>query len=567
MIVAAVLALGMAQLSAQPTSSPTSALTSAKTQQEAIAAAPEDVRQWIVSDDCRHVVCLCNAPASQPASATSQSSSQPAAAPVAPGPAGVGVVRGIPGRIFHDGHMGLTYDQIGAETAGFTERPGWIAMSPDGKRFAYAARKGKQWLAVIDGKEGPAFDLMGREPFFNIDGSHVAYAAQKGVSQVVMLDGKEVGFYEDLVYSRLIFSRDGKRLAFPAQIRRKWAAVVDGEAGEDVDEIDEGPILGGADGAHVAYTARRLGQWYVVSDGKPGPTYDRVACLTYSPDGPTGRPLGGKHLAYCARKDGRWCVVADGKEGAFYDGTDGVVYSPAGDRLAYKAFDGGKRFVVVDGQPSNGRPVGPQGKFDVIVESPVFSPDGASIAAVVRKGDSVMVERDGVVGPEFEHVFWGSLQFSADGKRLLYHARKNKDVNMIVVDGAIGPEFAEVAGLTFSPDGKRFAYRGRTASRDEAAGEWVAVVDGQVVPDLKRVVAGPLFSPDSKHLAFVTVTQGRQAIWLDGQTNAPFGRIVTTNANQRPAICFAPDGPPGRPLGGSLTYLAVKDGTIYRVIQ
>lgn len=37
----------------------------------------------------------------------------------------------------------------------------WLSWSRDGKRVAYVARRGDKWFAVIDGKEGPAYDCQG----------------------------------------------------------------------------------------------------------------------------------------------------------------------------------------------------------------------------------------------------------------------------------------------------------------------------------------------------------------------------------------------------------------------
>lgn len=53
-------------------------------------------------------------------------------------------------------------------------------------------------------------------------------------------------------------------------------------------------------------------------------------------------------MAYVAWSGSKRFVVVDGKEGKSYDGTNGLVFSPDGKRVAYAAYSGSKMLVVVD---------------------------------------------------------------------------------------------------------------------------------------------------------------------------------------------------------------------------
>ena len=83
-----------------------------------------------------------------------------------------------------------------------TFRIGTLTVSPDGRRFAYARKEGKEWAVEVDGKVestyknvglllGPVdiyartgvLDLVGIKPMiFSADSRHLAYSAQEADS-------------------------------------------------------------------------------------------------------------------------------------------------------------------------------------------------------------------------------------------------------------------------------------------------------------------------------------------------------------------------------------------------
>ena len=78
------------------------------------------------------------------------------------------------------------------------------------------------------------------------------------------------------------------------------------------------------------------------------------------------------------------------------------------------------------------------------------------------------------------------------------------------------------------------------------------VVDGQAGAAYDKVGCAELvFSPDSKHVAYRAQIGEKWFVVLDGQAGGEYDQI--------PVIKLSFNG------DGSLDYLAVKDGTLYRV--
>src|SRR5262249_715626 len=78
-----------------------------------------------------------------------------------------------------------------------------LTFSVDGKRLAYVARRGEQWLVVADGKDGKLYEqVAGGTLGFTHDGRSLAYAAQaskEGTAGVLVIDGEERTRYERIL--------------------------------------------------------------------------------------------------------------------------------------------------------------------------------------------------------------------------------------------------------------------------------------------------------------------------------------------------------------------------------
>jgi Tol biopolymer transport system component len=366
------------------------------------------------------------------------------------------------------------YDEIGV-----------IVFSPDGRRVAYTSKSGTAWRVVVDGNEGPEFDDVCSTCLrFSPDGRRLVYGAKRGDRWFIVLDGRirpESGC--DFLGS-LSFSPDSSRLAYMAGKGSTQALVVEGKIGRYYDIAGE-PIWS-PDGKRLAYTAAKGARRFVVTDGREGPSCDGVNKPVFSPDGAS--------LAYSATRGDKRLVVVDGREGPAYDMTsviDPIVFFPKGDRVMYPANRDGRWFVVA------GNEEGPH--FTVVLPgSLTLNPDGRGFAYIAFDAGRAHVVVDGLPGHGYESIAEGGPVYSADGKHLIFAARKGK-AWVIVRDGRESAEFdydqIGQGGPVFSPDASHTAY---AASKD---GRWFVVVNGRPGPAFDRVGKPSLRNDGVEYLA------------------------------------------------------------------
>jgi Tol biopolymer transport system component len=88
------------------------------------------------------------------------------------------------------------------------------------------------------------------------------------------------------------------------------------------------------------------------------------------------------------------------------------------------------------------------------------------------------------------------------------------------VDDVEGNPYKSIFHLVFSPDSKHVAWN---ALRQ---GKWLVVVDGVEGRAYEVVFDGPVFSPDSKHVAFTAERGGKQLLVADGAEGNEYDRFV-----------------------------------------
>ena len=219
-------------------------------------------------------------------------------------------------------------------------------------------------------------------------------------------------------------------------------------------------------------------------------------------------------------------MVVDGFEGKEYDelcgGTLGLepgehrpTFGPGPELLAYTANRGKNWYMVVEGAA--------RGPYDG-VGPPEFSPDGFEIGYYASRDDEWFV----VVGDEesnkFPAIGLGSFKpvFSPDGKRVGYGGwhGENEKAFFVVLDGMEGKQTRGGVGTPiFSPDSRHAAYVWRR-EKDKA----LVVLDGvsgREYDDAQDIV----FSPDGKHVAYSAEKDGKWLAVVDGAEGSRYERI------------------------------------------
>jgi TolB protein len=134
-------------------------------------------------------------------------------------------------------------------------------------------------------------------------------------------------------------------------------------------------------------------------------------------------------------------------------------------------------------------------------ESPTFSPDGDSVAFVVRN------------------------DYGADGRLSeiwLLDLNSATYEQFIINDaGAYAPDW--------SPDGKFLAHVQRTAQSNDI---WIAPVNGDDPYQITNIgaVTAPVWSPDGRFIAFFRENQGDFEAWYVEVTEGPDGRLLASDA-------------------------------------
>lgn len=319
-----------------------------------------------------------------------------------------------------------------------------IRMSDDRRRFAYLARDGNHYHAVIDGSVGEPFDelvswgagarINGESGYIQVDptvsrdGRSIAYPMIKEGKAYMVLDEVKSGPLEHVWPP--YFSDRGSRFGYFAVLNGKTRAVIDGRMDELYEVTGWGPMFS-PDGRRVAYVGVEGDSQFLVLDGVRGPSYKAIDHITFSP--------GGRHVAYLANnrdKNGRiqWkggllngFVVLNGREHSEYDAVDGLTFSPDGRRFVYSTRRGDQHIVVVDGQELqflNRKAAG----FVADVFGLSFSPDERHLCwfTYTSEGECALVI-DGRIVDRCTQV--GSYPgFTPDGRHVVYGALKGREL-------------------------------------------------------------------------------------------------------------------------------------------
>ena len=194
------------------------------------------------------------------------------------------------------------------------------------------------------------------------------------------------------------------------------------------------------------------------------------------------------HLAWAERAmNGSHIMRLDGKQlGSAYDSVKDIDFSADQEHLIWAAKRGSKWIIVVDGEDKTK----PYGKMT----SPTINANGRhfAVGACEQKRCKLLVDGE-ETGPEFEDISYPL--FSKDGLHYVYGGKRNKQWILLLDGKQLGPEMRDFHSFEFGPDYARVAV---SALFKEG---WTWVVDGVQGPRYE-VLSHITFSRDGKHYAF-----------------------------------------------------------------
>ena len=378
------------------------------------------------------------------------------------------------------------------------------------RRLAYRMQAGKKQYVMVDTLRGPSFDSVSA-PIFSSDSKHFAYAAKKGKVNLLIVDHKQNLLLDssNTIFS-MQFSSDNKSLSYILSDKRYYYMVFHGVKGKPYDAINENSIAFTADGNKIAYSVTRNNNQANVYDGLEQPFYKEVGFPIISPDG--------KRLAYWA-KEGNVTFLIDGTVKSMpYEMVQTILFSKDGKHLVCQATRTGKYIINYDGKES---------EMYQLVHTPTFSADGNHFVYAIELFSEDKAAffnyaiADGIRMGPYETVVEGSFRYNSDGSVLVFEVEKH-DEFFVVFNGNEKAHYSDVMQGTqiFSPDNKHFAYVAEkfdTRRIINADG-----VESKSYEDVYSVV----YSPDSKKYVYTVKQNNHEFAIVDGNEGNYYDAIL-----------------------------------------
>ena len=348
------------------------------------------------------------------------------------------------------GEHGKQYVIINDDENQKFEGIGGLILSPDGSRIVYGAHSDKGWHVVLDGKASEQFyDAVGGFTF-SPDSRRLAYIALKQGKTVVIVDGRELDSCR--VVRQPVFSPDSKQVAYIAiDEEGKHFVGVDGRRGKGYSAIGGDTPKFSPHGSRLAYIAVENNKFFVVVDGEDGERFDEIVTsfgefIWFTSDG--------KHFAYVGKNNvggkEESYLMLDNKVQSRYKAIYCCTFSPRDDRLAYAGKTKDGVYLILDGNRSDL-------KFDDILRIQ-WKPDGSGIALIAQSNRKQRVVINKEEQRDYDSIYDNRVVFSQNGKRYAYVGVRGKSCHIVVDGKETGAYPGLGAPVSFSNDGKNFAY-------------------------------------------------------------------------------------------------------------
>lgn len=246
----------------------------------------------------------------------------------------------------------------------------------------------------------------------------------------------------------------------PAQPRIQEQLIAEVSTGSEY-------VIGNVLGGHILWSEKSGNQYSVRLDGKQvGGVYQEV---NVGFRGETENP----HVIMVAKRRGKWVALYDGEERtAEYDTITSADVGKGGHPFIVGGCRDKKCYLVMDGKET-----GPEfqdvGTPDVNLKSGHYAYFG-------KRGKSWVAMLDGKeTGPAMDDYY--RVRWGPEGKFLAVAARLGNNFTWIV-DGVPGPLFDVIGEITFSPDGRHYAFGGARARSGFGSQE----IRGSIVVDGKE---------------------------------------------------------------------------------
>jgi hypothetical protein len=249
------------------------------------------------------------------------------------------------------------------------------------------------------------------------------------------------------------------------------------------------------------YIIEKDGKQSVFIDGIQGKFYDEITDLKFSPDG--------KHFVYVSYSgsEANIYVVIDGIESEkYWKISQGPTFSTNGKHIVYEASIGTSEVVVIDGKESD--------KYMKITKGPIFSPDGEHYFFVAQKFTNNHIVWDGIEYGKYSNIMDNTPFFSPDSKHLIFVANRGLSGWFIVKDGVEIEEYDGLMLPLYSQDSQHLIYAANIKNK------WKLIIDGKEGELKSNDIAFCMtFSPDCQHVAYLIGNYGAWQIAIDGKTD------------------------------------------------